>query len=135
MHTLALILTAVTLTIPPAAKTLAVVVAVYGVLQGLKKIPALTAFLTGWKAVAFNVVFSVVGQLAVIPAGQLYTTDTLNSIIQTIIMVLSAAGIHGTVRSFSAPTMQATTPPDTKVKEVPAELVPKDPADIPVKKE
>lgn len=123
----------IVLTIPPAVKTLAVIVAVYGVLQGLKKIPVLTQFLTGWKAVAFNVVFSVLGQLAVIPADQLYTQNTLNIIVGVLTTVLSAAGLHGTIRSMSGPTVLATVPSGPVVKEVPATLVPSDPQAVAVK--
>jgi hypothetical protein len=128
--TLALFFLAIT--IPPAVKTLAVIAAVYGVLQGLKKIPVLTQYLTGWWAIGFNVVFSILGQLVVIPANQLYTANTLNIILTVLTTVLSAAGIHGTIKSMSAPQMLASFPPDPQVKEVPATLVPDDPAAVPV---
>jgi hypothetical protein len=115
--------------IPPAAKTLAVIAAVYGLVQGLKQIPALTPYVTGWIAVALNVLFTVCGALVVIPANQLYTTSTLLLLVTTF---LSAAGVHGTVKSLSAPQVLAQTPPDGEVKKVPASLVPDDPANIAV---
>lgn len=88
------VLVAVTLTVPPAAKVLAISVAVYGVLQALKRMPWFNNLLKGWWSVAFNVLFSIVGVVAVSPAGDLYSMDTVIRIIQAI---GTAAGIHGTV--------------------------------------
>lgn len=117
------------LSIPPAAKTIAVIGSVYGLLQGLKKIPALTPFITGWKAIVLNVILTACGLLITIPPDQLYTTNTLLLLITT---GAGAAGIHGTVKALSAPTVLAVTPPSTQVKEVPAVLVPTNPAAVPV---
>ena len=117
------------LSIPPAAKTIAVIASVYGLLQGIKKIPGLTAFITGWKAIALNVALSACGLLITIPADQLYTTNTLLLLLTT---GAGAAGVHGTVSALSAPTVLATTPPSTIVKEVPAVLVPTNPSAVPV---
>ena len=123
-------LTTVALTIPPAAKVLAISGSVYGILLGAKKIPALTPYLTGWVAVAFNVVLTVTGilcgqlnQATAIPPDQLYTSATFLTILTA---ALGAAGVHGTVKSMSRPTVLATIPPDTAVKEVPATLEPVD---------
>ena len=124
--------TAVTFAIPPAAKTLAVIGAVYGILQGAKKIPALTQYLTGWVAVAFNVALTSGGLLVAIPPDQLYTTNTLMLLVTTI---LAAAGVHGTVKSFSQPKVLASFPPDPQVKEVPAKLEPLDPNAVVTKPE
>ena len=124
-----LIATAVTLSVPPAAKVLAVIGAVYGILQTAKKIPAFTKYLTGWVAVAVNVALSAGGLVLAIPADQLYTTNTLLALIST---ALGAAGIHGTVSAMTPPTVLATVPPSTEVKAVPAALVPTDPAAVPV---
>jgi hypothetical protein len=114
--------------IPPAAKTLAVIVAVYGVLQAVKKIPGINP--TGWVAVLFNLLLTACGLLVVIPADQLYTTGTLIALLTS---AASAAGIHGTVKSLSAPTVLATIPPSTAVHEVPATLVPDNPAAVPIR--
>lgn len=119
----------VALSIPPAAKVLVVVGAVYGILQGLKKVPALTQYLTGWLAVAVNVALTVCGLLVAIPADQLYTANTAMLLVTTI---LGSAGVHGTVKAMSPPTVLATVPPSTVVKEVPATLEPVNPAAVPV---
>lgn len=116
-------------TIPPAAKVLAIVGSVYGILQGLKQVPKFTKNLTGWIAVAVNVLLTAGGLLIAIPADQLYTTNTLVLLITTI---LGSAGVHGTVKSMSPPTVLATIPPSTQAKEVPATLVPDNPAAVPV---
>lgn len=89
--------------IPPSVKVLAVVGAVYGILQSLKKVPVLAPYLTGWIAMILNVALSVLGTLVTIPADQLYTQGTLNALVTVIITSLSAAGIHGTVKSMSPP--------------------------------
>jgi hypothetical protein len=128
VNELAMLIT-VALTIPPAAKVLAISGSVYGILLGAKKIPALTQYLTGWVAVAFNVVLSVIGMVIAIPADQLYTENTALTLITA---ALGAAGVHGTVKSMSKPTVLATTPPDTTVKQVPATLEPVDPNAVPV---
>jgi len=94
----ALLLLFFAVTIPPAAKVLAVVGAVYVILQGLKKVPGLSNILSGWVAVAVNIIFSACGLLVTIPADQLYTANTL---ITLITVSLSAAGIHGTVSTMS----------------------------------
>jgi hypothetical protein len=112
------------ITVPPAAKVLAVSGAVYGILLAAKKIPALTGFLQGWVAIAFNVALTIAGLVITIPADQLYTVNTALTLIST---ALAAAGVHGTVKSMSAPTVLATIPPSTQVKEVPATLVPDNP--------
>lgn len=120
---------AVTASVPPAAKVLAIVGSVYGILQGLKKIPALTQYLTGWLAVAVNVALTVCGLLVAIPADQLYTANTALLLVTAI---LGSAGVHGTVKSMSSPTVLATIPPSSAVKEVPATLIPDNPAAVPV---
>ena len=121
------VLILVAFTIPPAAKVLAVIAAVYPIVQGLKKVPAFTAFLTGWKAVALNVLLTVCGLLIAVPADQLYTTNTAILLLTTI---LGSAGVHGTVVSMSAPQVLATIPPDPQVREVPATIEPVDPKAI-----
>lgn len=94
-----LLLTTLTITVPPAAKVLAVVVVVYPFIQGIKKIPALTPHIKGWWAVALNIVLSALGLIVTIPADQLYTTNTAFALLTAI---LAAAGIHGTVSTLSA---------------------------------
>ncbi len=126
-----MILTTVTLDIPPAAKVLAVSASVYAILLAAKKIPAFTSFLQGWVAIAFNVALTVGGLVIAIPAGQLYTTNTAVTLVTA---ALAAAGVHGTVKSLSQPTILASVPPSTQVKEVPATLVPENPVAVPVDK-
>ena len=103
MHLLAFffLLTALTIVVPPAAKMLAIVAVVYPLIQGLKKIPALTPYIKGWWAIALNVALSALGLLITIPADQLYTTNTALALVTAI---LAAAGVHGTVSNLSAKT-------------------------------
>ena len=126
-----LIALTINVSVPPAAKVLAVIGAVYGIIQAAKKIPAFTKYLTGWVAIAVNVLLSAGGLLIAIPADQLYTANTLLALIST---ALGAAGIHGTVSAMSPPTILATVPPSTQVKEVAATLVPDNPAAVPAEK-
>ena len=123
-----MILATITLTVPPAAKVLAVSASVYGILLAAKKVSALTKFLQGWVSIAFNVALTITGLIIAIPADQLYTANTAITLIST---ALAAAGVHGTVKSLSQPTVLATVPPSTQVKEVPATLVPDDPKAVP----
>jgi len=112
MHVLMLFLFA--FTIPPAAKVIAVAVVVYGVLQGLKKAPVFSTFLSGTWALVFNIAFSVLGVLVVAAPGTLYSVDTLNDIFMVIGTALAAAGIHGTTKTLApaapAPVVPATPP-------------------------
>jgi hypothetical protein len=85
------------ITIPPAAKILAVVAVVYPLVQMLKKAPPLARYIKGWVAIALNIALSAGGLLIAIPADQLYTTNTLIALFQ---VVLGAAGVHGTVNAF-----------------------------------
>jgi hypothetical protein len=95
------------LTAPPAAQVLAVIVAVYGLIQGLKQIPALKPWITGWKAVLLNGLLTAGGLLVTIPADQLYTLNTLLSLVAT---MAGSAGIHGTVTALSKPTPAPAKP-------------------------
>jgi hypothetical protein len=128
MNAVALVLLT-TITVPPAAKVLAVVAVIYPLIQGLKKIPALTPYLKGWWAIALNVALTICGDLIVVPADQLYTTNTLLALVTG---ALASAGVHGTISSLLPPTVLATIPPDPQVKEVPATLEPVNPAAVPV---
>ena len=108
MYFVALILF-VALTIPPAAKVLAIAVAVYALLQGLKKAPWFNDLLVGWWSVVFNVAFSIIGVIVVTPVDQLYTITTLTQIMTA---VGTSAGIHGTVTLMKQKAEeQAQTPP------------------------
>ena len=98
----------IAITIPPAAKALVVIGAVYAVLQGLKKVPGLSNILQGWVAIAFNVALSACGLLVTIPPDQLYTTNTFLVLLSTI---LGAAGIHGTVTTMSSRSSQPPQDP------------------------
>jgi hypothetical protein len=115
--------------VPPAGRMALVITTVYAVMQGLKKIPVFTSFLNGWKAVVFNIVFTAAGLLATVPADQIYTVNTLLLLLVT---GAGAAGVHGTVKSLSAPTVLVIIPPSSQVVSTPATLVPDDPAAIPV---
>jgi hypothetical protein len=96
---LAVIITAAfVLSIPPAAKVLAIVAVVYPLLQALKRIPAFAPYLKGWVAIAINIALSALGLVLTVPAAQLYSTDTLTALVTA---ALAAAGIHGTVKGFS----------------------------------
>lgn len=116
--------------LPPAAKVLAIVALVYPIIQGLKRIPALTPYLTGWLAIALNVALSACGILIAVPADQLYTTNTILALVTAI---LGAAGVHGTVSAMSQPQMLVTTPPNPQVHEAAATLEPVSPLDVSAK--
>jgi hypothetical protein len=133
-----ILLVAVTLQIPPAAKVVAAFILIYALMFGLKKIPALVPYLQGWLAIVVNIVLAV-ASLFVPPSGiqpsQLYTMSTgmavINAILTAITTSAAAAGIHGTIKSMSQPTVLATVPPSTQVQEVPATLVPDNPKAVP----
>ena len=104
MTHLFLILVAVTLSLPPAGKALAVLGFVYGIIQILKQSVVLAPYIVGWKATALNAVLSLLGLLVVIPPAQLYDLATLGTTVTTWLgIVLGAAGIHGTVSKLSDP--------------------------------
>ena len=84
--------------IPPAAKVLAVAVVVYGIIQAVKLSPLVGPKISGWVALALNIVLNGLGALVVIPADQLYTGNTL---ILVVTAALGSAGIHGTVSKLS----------------------------------
>lgn len=136
---IALIATTITLTVPPAAKVVAAFILIYTITFGLKKIPALTKYITGWVAIAVNILLAV-GSLFVPPNGieasDLWTTNTalalFNAIATALTTSAAAAGIHGTIKSMSAPQVLATIPPSTQVHEVPATLIPDDPKAVAV---
>ena len=88
-------------TVPPAVKVLAIAAFVYAIMQAAKKSPWLSPYLKGWVAVAVNVVLTIAGIVMAIPANQLYTMDTLQLILIT---VLTSAGVHGTVSKLVNPS-------------------------------
>lgn len=77
------------------ARIIAIAIAVYAFLQGVKQFFPL---LTGWWAIAVNAIFSAAGILAVTPSDQLLTPGTLSALV---VAVLTAAGIHGTVSKLA----------------------------------
>jgi hypothetical protein len=79
---------------PPAAKTLSVLVIVYGVIQALKQATVLQPILAGWVAIVVNIVFSSIGVWIAVPADQFWAPNTFILILTT---ALGAAGVHGTV--------------------------------------
>ena len=101
LHLLAFVLfVTLTITVPPAAKVLAIVAVVYPLIQLLKEIPALTPYIKGWWAVALNVALSALSLLITVPADQLYSVNTLLALVT---VILGAAGVHGTVQNLSKP--------------------------------
>jgi hypothetical protein len=127
----------VQITLPPAAKVVAALILVYTITMGLKKIPALTAYLTGWVAIAVNLILAV-GSIFMPPNGiqasNLWTTNTFLAVVNAVATALTtaagAAGIHGTIKSMSAPQMLVTTPPETQPHEAAAVLEPKSLGDV-----
>lgn len=88
------VLAAATANYATQTKILMVVAGVYGLLQGIKKfIP-----IAGIGSVIFNIAFSVLGVVTVVQPQDLFSTQTLTLIL---IAAAGAAGVHGTVRSFS----------------------------------
>lgn len=91
-------------TVPAAAKTLGVIVFVFAALQILKQWSVLQAWLSGWKAVLFNAIFSALGLLVAIPAADLYNWNTIGAtFLQWLTIMTGAAGIHGTYSKLTAP--------------------------------
>lgn len=106
MHFLA-ILVALTLTVPPAVKVIAVSAFVYGLIQALKQAPLLKPYLkNNYVQIALNVALNIAGVLAVTPADQLYTLDTLMKILQSF---TAAAGIHGTIQAIITQAREGKT--------------------------
>lgn len=99
---------AVTLSVPPAVKVVAVSVSVYGVMQALKKVSFLQPYLCGWVAVLFNVILCALGIITTTPAPNLYTWATALAIIQSCI---GAAGIHGTASKLTSEAKGSGTLP------------------------
>jgi hypothetical protein len=95
---MATILFWITLTVPPAAKILTIAVIVYGVLQTLKQSPLIGPYISGWVAIALNVILNALGAMVAIPSDQLYTTNSLLTILTA---ALGSAGIHGTVSTLA----------------------------------
>jgi hypothetical protein len=124
MMTAALLLFA----IPPAVKTLAMLGFVYAIVQILKQSTLLAPYIVGWVAIALNAVLSGLGLLVVIPPAQLYDLTTLGTTFTVWLgIVLGAAGLHGTVKALSPPTVLATMPGSMTPVKVPAVVVPLDP--------
>lgn len=90
-----------TLTLPTQAvvelKIVAISGGVYAVLQVLKQAPVLQKYLSGWVAIALNVAMSVTGVLLALQPSQVFTVQTLTTILAA---ALGAAGIHGTVSAL-----------------------------------
>jgi hypothetical protein len=78
-------------------KILWVIGLVYAALQGVKKFLPIT----GIGAVIANVALSVGAVLVIVQPQDLWSTQTLIAVITA---GAGAAGVHGTVRSFSNPT-------------------------------
>jgi hypothetical protein len=94
-----------------AAKILALAGLAYAVLQGLKKsFPAIS----GVASVVINVALAVVGAVVIIPPAQLFSIETLTTLLVAGIAAAGAAGIHGTIKNFttlaSAPPSQPEAP-------------------------
>jgi hypothetical protein len=78
--------------IPPAARTLAIAGSVYGILRAAKTNDWVIQYINGWIAVAFNLMLTILGIVILVPSDQLYTTNTLVTVITG---VLTSSGIHG----------------------------------------
>lgn len=91
---------------PYALQTKILIVAggVYGLLQGLKKagLP-----LSGIWAVAFNLGTSILGVITVIQPQDLLSSSTISAVL---IAAAGAAGVHGTLRSFSGGNSSGNAP-------------------------
>lgn len=87
-------------TVPPAAKTLLIIGAVFTILQSAKLSPWFGKYIYGWRALVLNVLLTALGLLATVPAASLYTLNTLVLVITT---TLGSAGIHGTKKAIQQP--------------------------------
>lgn len=94
-HPLVVLAAATAVPLATQTKILAVVAAVYAVLQVVKKFVPVT----GLGSVLFNILLSVGGVLAVAQPQDLYSVQTITTVL---LAALGAAGVHGTVRSFSS---------------------------------
>ncbi len=77
-------------------KIVAIAVAVYPILQLLKKV---FPQISGVWAIVFNVALAIFGYLVTVQPAQLFSVDTLLALLST---VAAAAGIHGTIKSLTA---------------------------------
>jgi hypothetical protein len=98
-----------TQSVPPAARSLAVLVAVYAIITAAKLSPWLSQYITGWGAVAVNVILTILGLIVAIPADQLYSW---NSFVSVVVSVLGSSGIHGMTKNIPStpPVTPAATP-------------------------
>lgn len=88
------IIAAIVLNAATAGKVLGIMASVYAILQLLKKLfPAIS----GWVAVALNIVLSVIGTVVLVPADQFFSLQTL---LTAITAAAGAAGVHGTVQNL-----------------------------------
>lgn len=110
---MATILFGVILTFPPAAKILAIAVAVYGVLQILKQSPLIGQYISGPIAAALNLVLNALGAMVAIPSDQLYTA---NSFLIILTAALGSAGIHGTVSKLTITSKPVAVTGDNTAK-------------------
>jgi hypothetical protein len=97
--------------LPPAATMLVIVAGVYGVILAAKNSPWLGPLITGWWAVALNVVLTVLALIAALPANQLYTWNGLAIVL---VGVLGSSGIHGMVTNV--PSTPSAAAPAAEVK-------------------
>jgi hypothetical protein len=100
-------------TIPTAAKMLAILTLVYGILQIVKKSPLIGPYINGWVAIALNLVLNALGAIIVISPDQLYTT---NSLLVILTAALGSAGIHGTVSKLTNLPKSAAAPESSAAK-------------------
>lgn len=74
---------------------------------GLQAAKRFIPLLSGWKAVAANLFFSLAGVLAFIKPADFWTADTLDTVTKTVATVIvasiGAAGIHGTAKNLLPP--------------------------------
>lgn len=77
-------------------RIVAIAATIYAFMQGVKQFIPL---LSGWWAVAINILLSTSALLAITPSDQVFTPATMAALVTT---VLTAAGIHGTVSKLQA---------------------------------
>jgi len=88
-----------------AIKVLAISVAIYPILQIVKK---MFPSISGPYAIGVNVCLAVVGLVVTVPAGDLLTLPTLLGLLTA---AGTAAGIHGTVSALSPAPAPSTAAP------------------------
>lgn len=96
--------------IPTAASLLIAIGAVYTIMLAVKQNDWVKANVNGWWAVALNLILSALSILVLVPVNQLYT---LNTLVTLIVTLLSSSGVHGMVKSVPNSSSEAPSTPLT----------------------